>query len=59
METPVKMVRDAKAFPESHEANVRRENVAEFESLGWSVEGEAPARRGRKPKDEAPAEPEA
>lgn len=41
MEMPVKMVRDAKAFPESHEANVRPENVAEFEAMGWSAAGAA------------------
>ena len=39
----VKMVRDAKAHPESHEANVAQEQVAEFEAMGWSVEGAKPA----------------
>lgn len=34
----VRMVRDAKQFPESHEANVTPEGVAEFEALGWTAE---------------------
>ena len=31
----VKMTRDAKAHPESHDANVAPEQVAEFEVMGW------------------------
>jgi hypothetical protein len=33
----VRMTRDAKAFPDSHEANVAPENVAEFEAMGWKT----------------------
>lgn len=35
--TVVRMVRDAKAHPESHEANVPAASVAEFEALGWHL----------------------
>lgn len=37
---PIKMVRDPAEHPESHEANVAPEQVAEFEAMGWRVQGE-------------------
>lgn len=40
----VRMVRDANEFPDSFEANVPPEGVAEFEALGWkAAEGPATA----------------
>lgn len=33
----VRMVRDAKAHPDSHEANVPAAAVPEFEALGWRL----------------------
>ena len=33
----VRMIRDPKAYPESHQANVPAAAVAEFEALGWQV----------------------
>ncbi|UPT53212.1 hypothetical protein [Synechococcus phage Ssp-JY42] len=35
----VKLVRDAEAHPDSHEANVRPEDVDAWKANGWSVEG--------------------
>jgi len=35
--TVVRMVRDANAHPDSHEANVPSAAVAEFEALGWRL----------------------
>lgn len=36
-ETVVRMVRDAHAHPDSHEANVPAASIAEFEALGWRL----------------------
>lgn len=35
----VKLVRDADAHPDSHEANVRPEDVDAWEANGWALEG--------------------
>jgi len=35
--TVVRMVRDANAHPDSHEANVPAASIAEFEALGWRL----------------------
>lgn len=38
----VKLVRDAKDHPDSHEANVRPEDVGAWEANGWVVAGAGP-----------------
>lgn len=36
----VALTRDAKAFPASHDANVRPDDVAAWKANGWEVAGE-------------------
>lgn len=50
----IKLTRDAKAFPDSHEANVHPDHLDDWKANGWTVEGDAkPKARGKKKPDAA------
>jgi hypothetical protein len=56
----IAMIRDAKQFPDSHDANVHPDNVAEFEAAGWTrrdpLDHDSDGRKGgSKKKAAAPA----
>lgn len=47
---PVRMVRDADQFPDSHEALVTPDGVPDFEAFGWSVADHAAEKKPRAKK---------